>query len=463
MAWYPISHSVLQYDNASSVLYSGAVLKAYAAGTSTPIYMAIDSAGATQVGSIALNANGNPTVSGNVIIPYVSQKFKLMLYPTQAAADANSGELWSVDNIPIFGDFGSVTQFISTTTALDSSDLFNHIEASGDITITLPSIATVAAGFVFTARNAGTGTITWDGDSADTINGAANTLFAPGDNGLFISNTTGWAVLLSRPSYANKGTDIASATTTNIWASAGELNHITGTTTITSFGTANRAGEIRELIFDDAVTLTHNASTLVIPGGANYTTAAGDVIIVRADTTTKHLISAKPAAGGVIGKISSTDGLLTQTGASAYVGRTITAASNKVTITNGSGVSGNPTVDVNEANFSLTTASGVVTAWVNFQGTGTVTIRKSLGVSSVSDNGTGDYTVNFSITFPDANYAFTTNAEPRTASDYYLGVVATNTSQAYLSKTTTSIQINTATANGGVADMFDVNVLFVGR
>jgi hypothetical protein len=44
-------------------------------------------------------------------------------------------------------------------------------------------------------------------------------------------------------------------------------------------------------------------------------------------------------------------------------------------------------------------------AWVNFDGTGTVAIRASGNVSSITDNGTGDYTVNFTTAMPDANYA----------------------------------------------------------
>jgi len=43
-------------------------------------------------------------------------------------------------------------------------------------------------------------------------------------------------------------------------------------------------------------------------------------------------------------------------------------------------------------------------AWVNFNGTGTVAIRASGNVSSITDNGTGDYTVNFTNAMPDANY-----------------------------------------------------------
>jgi hypothetical protein len=44
-------------------------------------------------------------------------------------------------------------------------------------------------------------------------------------------------------------------------------------------------------------------------------------------------------------------------------------------------------------------------AWVNFNGTGTVAIRASGNVTSITDNGTGDYTVNFTTALPDANYA----------------------------------------------------------
>ena len=49
----------------------------------------------------------------------------------------------------------------------------------------------------------------------------------------------------------------------------------------------------------------------------------------------------------------------------------------------------------------------VARAWVNFNGTGTVAIRASGNVSSITDNGTGDYTVNFTTAMTDANYSAT--------------------------------------------------------
>ena len=49
-------------------------------------------------------------------------------------------------------------------------------------------------------------------------------------------------------------------------------------------------------------------------------------------------------------------------------------------------------------------------AWVNFNGTGTVAIRASFNVSSITDNGTGDYTVNFTNALADANYSYCVSA-----------------------------------------------------
>ena len=49
--------------------------------------------------------------------------------------------------------------------------------------------------------------------------------------------------------------------------------------------------------------------------------------------------------------------------------------------------------------------TGIAKAWVNFNGTGTVAINGSFNVSSITDNGTGDYTVNFTTAMPNANYS----------------------------------------------------------
>lgn len=75
---------------------------------------------------------------------------------------------------------------------------------------------------------------------------------------------------------------------------------------------------------------------------------------------------------------------------------------------------------VNSQTLTLLNASGsapvyACRAWVNFNGTGTVAIRASGNVSSITDNGTGKYAVNFLTALPDANYAtVVTNEETGT-------------------------------------------------
>jgi len=69
---------------------------------------------------------------------------------------------------------------------------------------------------------------------------------------------------------------IASAATTDLSTTQSENVSVTGTTTITALGTV-QAGAIRIVTFAAALTLTHNATSLILPSAANITTAAGDV------------------------------------------------------------------------------------------------------------------------------------------------------------------------------------------
>jgi len=74
-------------------------------------------------------------------------------------------------------------------------------------------------------------------------------------------------------------------------------------------------------------------------------------------------------------------------------------------------------------------------AWVNFNGTGTVAIRASGNVSSITDNGTGDYTVNFTNAMTDVNYSVSLlDGEQGDIGNYY-GSAASNL-------TTTSVKAN---------------------
>jgi hypothetical protein len=78
---------------------------------------------------------------------------------------------------------------------------------------------------------------------------------------------------------------------------------------------------------------------------------------------------------------------------------------------------------------SVATAYGC-RAWVNFNGTGTVAIRASGNVSSITDNGVGDYTVNFATAMPNANYCGVSGPAPIGSSSYSYQYISQTTSAA---------------------------------
>ena len=93
------------------------------------------------------------------------------------------------------------------------------------------------------------------------------------------------------------------------------------------------------------------------------------------------------------------------------------SASNNIVLDSSGNTSVGGTLSFNSGYGSSATAYGC-RAWVNFNGTGTVAIRSSGNVTSITDNGTGDYTVNMTNAMPDANYSYnvsvgSTNDVPR--------------------------------------------------
>jgi hypothetical protein len=119
-----------------------------------------------------------------------------------------------------------------------------------------------------------------------------------------------------------------------------------------------------------AGTLGDSGDTFTVPSGATLAVASG-ATIANSGTATGFSEAAYAA------------------NASASTGAVNVDASNNLQFNSGYG--------------STATAYGC-RAWVNFNGSGTPAIRDSGNVSSITDNGTGNYDVNFSSAMPDANY-----------------------------------------------------------
>lgn len=224
---------------------------------------------------------------------------------------------------------------------------------------------------------------------------------------------------------------LASATTTDIGAQNSLFVEITGTTTITGFGTTYNGP--RFLRFTGILILTHNATTLNLPSAANITTAAGDTAIAVPNSTPNgwnvvHFQRASGAAlsGVVLGAATSsgltmaTSRLLGRTTASTGAIEEISAAASLSLSAGSLGVadSGITTAKIADANITASKLDGAQSgsapifaarAMALFNGTTTGTNAPTMGgnVTSVTRNGVGDYTVNLTTAVADANAVLT--------------------------------------------------------
>lgn len=138
-----------------------------------------------------------------------------------------------------------------------------------------------------------------DGQSTPTANLPMGSYKLTGlGAGTAAGHSVRWEQLFSQGS----PTDIASAATCDIGAATTNFLQVTGTTTITSFGTNYNGPKM--LRFAGALTLTYNATTLLTPGAANITTAAGDTCVLIPKSTVSgtadgwQVIAYQRATGG---------------------------------------------------------------------------------------------------------------------------------------------------------------------
>ena len=177
-------------------------------------------------------------------------------------------------------------------------------------TISLPAVANYRGRMLTVHHTGNTYKTTLDGNLTETISGSTTyDLTTTNAYVTLVAMATGWVIISTSNNTVNatsaeviaatdsskvvtpsamkplgyRGANITSASTITV-TDDGDFFHVTGTVTITDIDlTTDAPGREFTLIFDGALTLTHNATTLILPGGTNITTAAGDSGVFRSE------------------------------------------------------------------------------------------------------------------------------------------------------------------------------------
>ena len=243
MAQVPLLSPRVQYFDANGDPLASGKIYTYEAGTSTPKATYTDAAGGTpNANPVILDSAGRATIWG-------TGAYKIVV---KDSADAT---LYTDDNYTAFSATSNSAFSDSTFAIQDNSDATKQLQFEcSSITTGSTTVITVPNGNATMATVAGTQTLTNKTLTSPTIN---------------------------TPIYPAEAT-LASATTTDLATANSNIVSITGTTTITSFGSsATTTNPLYFIRFTGALTLTHNATSLISPTGANITTVAGDCAIVK--------------------------------------------------------------------------------------------------------------------------------------------------------------------------------------
>jgi len=257
---------------------------------------------------------------------------------------------------------GGVSGNATTATTLQTARNINGVSFNGSANIDVNTVNTV------TFNNGGAGDAsgtTFNGGAARTI--SYNTVGAPSTTGTGASGTWGISVT------GNAGT-----VTNGVYTTGNQT--IAGTKTFSDTPVFSGA---RPITFD----------------------AAGGAVYISGDsggwaTSYGFKLSGSGGTRGGFGAQGSADTLTDFWVGPAFNSRWLTITSTNVTAVGGTVTIGSSVLQPTGAAPSYTCR-----AWVNFNGSGTVSIRSSGNVSSIGDNGVGDFTVNFSTAMPDANYS----------------------------------------------------------
>jgi hypothetical protein len=409
--------------DSTGAVVSGAVLEFYDAGTSTPRTVYSDYALSVSLGtSVTCDSGGYPTSDGNAKVSVYTGtgRYKII------AKTSTGTTVWGpIDNIPGALDTSSFLTSgdivpspnisnISTSQSLTvdhQGQYFNVNCSGGDVPITLDNAIDLGDGFFVTIRHDG---------SANQVNivGTSSELFKIGSHAgvtAFSLTQRGQAVRITCDGAGFKVEESSPAlfNTTGVILIADRLNTPPG---------SPEAG----------------ARYIVTSGPTGAWSGFSQHDIAEADGQGGWFKITPPTDSGWLAYVQDEDDIYVFK-ASAWVGLgavLLAVADNVAT----------------QAEMeTATSVAKIVTpgrqkfhplhpkAWVNFNGTGTIAIRADEGVASLTDNGSGDYSVNYDTAFSSANYLATGSSE----AGVILGI---NTTGAL---TTAAARVNTSSRNDG--------------
>ncbi len=314
-----------------------------------------------------------------------------------------------------WGNHASAGYLLSSTAASTYQPL------DGDLT----SIAGLAGTSGFLKKTAAN---TWSLDTSTYLTGNQSISLSGDATG---SGTTSIAVTL-----ANSGVTAGTYSSVTVDAKGrvtGGTNpgYITGNQSITISGDASGSGttSIPLTLSNSGVTAgTYTNATVTVDAKGRVTSASSGSGggVTSFNTRTGAVTLSSGDVTGALGytpyNSSNPNGYTSNTGTVTSVSGTGSVSG--ITLSGTVTGSGSLTLGGSLSVSALNTASGSAPsysarAWVNFNGTGTVAIRASGNVSSITDNGTGDYTVNFTTAMPDANYSGVATCRRSTAYKLY--------------------------------------------
>lgn len=229
----------------------------------------------------------------------------------------------------------------------------------------------------------------------------------------------------------NIGSNGVSGSTTNINVGS---NLSSGTVSIQSAGTVTVTG---------STTCNINGATINVGGSnTNITVALGSGSMSSGVTKTVNIGTAGVAGATVNVNIGSTNGTSTTTLQGITNGVTQAALDSSTKL----------------ATTAFVRTDNNVKAWVNFNGTGTPAVTAGFNVNSITDNGVGDYTLNFLNALADSSYAVVTSDYGRTGFATGLHTAAGAWAGAPTTKTTSAVRIAVGYYDGNLYDVKEVHV-----